>query len=227
SVVASGYHEALEELERSCEADGVRAGRIRVSYASHSPQVEAAREQLLSALAGIEPRPSELPLYSTVTGEPADTALMDAEHWFDNLRRTVLFEPAIEQLLREGRRTFVEVSPHPVLTFGVEQITEAVLGEFERAAVIPTLQRGEGGPARFLTSLAEAYVRGTEVDWETAFADAEPRRVRLPTYAFQRERHWIDSAFAGASEAPVPAPETRVEPAPVDEHEPAAESFAA
>ncbi|HZX43692.1 MAG TPA: acyltransferase domain-containing protein, partial [Myxococcaceae bacterium] len=140
SVVASGDPEALEELERSCEADGVRAGRIRVSYASHSPQVEAAREQLLSALAGIEPRPSELPLYSTVTGEPADTALMDAEHWFDNLRRTVLFEPAIEQLLREGRRTFVEVSPHPVLTFGIEQITEAVLGEFERAAVIPTLQ---------------------------------------------------------------------------------------
>ena len=204
----------------------MRAGRIRVSYASHSPQVEAAREELLSALAGIEPRPSELPLYSTVTGEPADTALMDAEHWFDNLRRTVLFEPAIEQLLREGRRTFVEVSPHPVLTFGIEQITEAVLGEFERAAVIPTLQRGEGGPARFLTSLAEAYVRGTEVDWEAAFADAEPRRVRLPTYAFQRERHWIDSAFAGASEAPVPAPETRVEPAPVDEHEPAAEPAA-
>ena len=74
-------------------------------------------------------------------------------------------------------------------------------------------------------------MRGTEVDWEAAFAEAEPRRVRLPTYAFQRERHWIDSALAGASEAPVPAPETRVEPAPVDEHEPAAEpaagSFAA
>ena len=228
SVVASGDPEALEELERSCEADGVRAGRIRVSYASHSPQVEAAREQLLSALAGIEPRPSELPLYSTVTGEPADTALMDAEHWFRNLRRTVLFEPAIEQLLREGRRTFVEVSPHPVLTFGVEQITEAVLGEFERAAVIPTLQRGEGGPARFLTSLSEAYVRGTEVDWETAFADAEPRRVRLPTYAFQRERHWIDPTDAG--EAPVVAPETKVEPALADELEsavePADDSFA-
>ncbi|MFI5026683.1 MAG: acyltransferase domain-containing protein, partial [Solirubrobacterales bacterium] len=228
SVVCSGDPEALEELERSCEADGVRAGRIRVSYASHSPQVEAAREELLSALAGIEPRPSELPLYSTVTGEPADTALMDAEHWFRNLRRTVLFEPAIEQLLREGRRTFVEVSPHPVLTFGVEQITEAVLGEFERAAVIPTLQRGEGGPARFLTSLAEAYVRGTEVDWETAFADAEPRRVRLPTYAFQRERHWIDPTDAG--EAPVVAPETKVETALADELksavEPADDSFA-
>ena len=97
------------------------------------------------------------------------------------------------------------------------------MGKFERAAAIPTLQRGEGGPARFLTSpLAEAFVRGAEVDWEAAFAGAEPRRVRLPTYAFQRERHWIDSASAGASEAP----ETRVEPAPVDEHKPAAEPAA-
>ena len=60
----------------------MRAGRIRVTYASHSPQVEAARDELVAALAGIEPRPGEIPIYSTVTGEPADTAEMDPEHWF-------------------------------------------------------------------------------------------------------------------------------------------------
>ena len=224
SVVASGDPEALAQLERSCEADGVRAGRIRVTYASHSPQVEAARDQLLEALAGIKPRPNELPLYSTVTGERADTALMDAEHWFHNLRQTVQFEPAIERLLREGARTFVEVSPHPVLTYGTEQTAEAVLGELERAAVIPTLRRDEGGPARFLAALAEAYVQGTEVDWTAGLADAEPHRVRLPTYAFQRERHWIDAAPADASVEPPVATETRVEPAAADEPPPAAES---
>ena len=226
SVVASGDPDALDQLERACEADGVRAGRIRVTYASHSPQVEAARDELVAALAGIEPRPGEIPIYSTVTGEPADTAEMGAEHWFDNLRQTVLFEPAIERLLREGRRTFIEVSPHPVLSYGTEQTADAVLGELERAAVIPTLQRDEGGPARFLTALAEAYVRGTEVDWTAALAEAEPRRVRLPTYAFQRERHWIDAAPADASVAPPVAAETRVEPAPADEPEPAAPSGA-
>jgi acyl transferase domain-containing protein/thioesterase domain-containing protein len=224
SVVASGDPEALDELERSCEADGVRAGRIRVTYASHSPQVESAREELLEALAGIEPRPSELPLYSTVTGERADTALMAAEHWFRNLRETVRFEPAIEHLLREGRRTFVEVSPHPVLTYGTEQTADAVLGELERAAVIPTLQRGEGGPARFLVALAEAWVRGTEVDWTQAFADVAPRRVRLPTYAFQRGRHWIDAEPDGASVAPPVASGTQVQPPPADEFQPAPES---
>ncbi len=224
SVVASGDPEALDELERACEADGVRAGRIRVTYASHSPQVEAAREELLEALAGIEPRPSELSLYSTVTGERADTALMDAEHWFRNLRETVRFEPAIERLLREGRRTFVEVSPHPVLTYGTEQTADAVLGELERATVIPTLQRDEGGPARFLTALAEAWVRGTEVNWTAALAEAEPRRVRLPTYAFQRERHWIDAGPADESVVPPVETGARVAPMPADELELAAES---
>ncbi len=231
SVVVSGDREALDQLEAELKADGVRAGRIRVSYASHSPQVEAVREELLVALAGIEPRPNEIPLYSTVTGEPADTAEMDAEHWFRNLRRTVLFEPAVERLLREGRRTFVEVSPHPVLTYGIEQITEAVLGEFERAAVIPTLLGDEGGPARFLTSLAEAYVQGTEVDWTEAFADAEPCRVPLPSYVFQRERHWIDTAPVDEGGAPVVSPGIRVESEPLDERAPAVEpargSFAA
>ena len=188
SVVASGDPEALEELERSCEADGVRAGRIRVSYASHSPQVEAAREQLLSALAGIEPRPSELPLYSTVTGEPADTALMDAEHWFDNLRRTVLFEPAIEGMVKAGIDALIEVGPHPILLSPASQTLDSIENG-GTVATIGSLRRDEGGWERFLTSLAEAHTCGVRIDWESLFAGAG--RVALPTYAFQRERYWL------------------------------------
>jgi acyl transferase domain-containing protein len=188
SVVCSGDPEALEELERSCEADGVRAGRIRVSYASHSPQVEAAREELLSALAGIEPRPSELPLYSTVTGEPADTALMDAEHWFHNLRRTVLFEPAIRGMVQAGIDTLIEVGPHPILLSPASQTLDSIENG-GTVATIGSLRRDEGGWERFLTSLAEAHTRGVRIDWESLFAGAG--RVALPTYAFQRERYWL------------------------------------
>ena len=188
SVVASGDPEALEELERSCEADGVRAGRIRVSYASHSPQVEAAREQLLSALAGIEPRPSELPLYSTVTGEPADTALMDAEHWFDNLRRTVLFEPAIRGMVKAGIDALIEVGPHPILLSPASQTLDSIENG-GTVATIGSLRRDDGGWERFLTSLAEAHTCGVRIDWESLFAGAG--RVALPTYAFQRERYWL------------------------------------
>ena len=125
-MVVSGETEALDQLEAQLEADGVRARPHPVSYASHSPQVEAVREELVAALAGIEPRPSEIPLYSTVTGEPADTAEMDAEHWFRNLRQTVLFEPAIGAMAQAGIDALIEVGPHPILLAPAAQTLDSL-----------------------------------------------------------------------------------------------------
>ena len=68
--------------------------------------------------------------------------------------------------------------------------------------VVGSLRRGEGGPARLLRSLAQVWTQGVDVDWPALFADADARRVSLPTYAFQRERYWLDpAAGAGAGEA--------------------------
>ncbi|MDT3400916.1 acyltransferase domain-containing protein, partial [Streptomyces sp. B1866] len=85
STVVSGEPAALDELLASYEADEVRAKRIPVDYASHSAQVEAIREQVVGALAGIEPRRAEIPFYSTVTGGVLDTSGADAEYWYTNL----------------------------------------------------------------------------------------------------------------------------------------------
>ena len=89
AVVVSGEADAVAELIDQCEADGVRARRIEVDYASHSAQVEVIGEPLVEALAGIEPRSSAIEFFSTVTGELVDTAEMDAGYWYRNLRQTV------------------------------------------------------------------------------------------------------------------------------------------
>ena len=107
--------EALDELVAACEADGVRARRVAVDYASHCPQVEELREELRGGLAGITPRPGGVPFYSAVAGEVVDTAGLDGEYWFANLRQPVKFEAVTRGLLAEGYRVFVEASPHPVL----------------------------------------------------------------------------------------------------------------
>ena len=88
STVVSGEVEALEEFLAECEADGVRARRIPVDYASHSSQIEEIREELLEACASIAPRSGEVPFYSTVTGGLLDTAELDGEYWYRNLRET-------------------------------------------------------------------------------------------------------------------------------------------
>ncbi|MFG2608542.1 acyltransferase domain-containing protein, partial [Streptomyces sp. NPDC048514] len=189
SVVVSGEPAALEELLASCEADGVRVRRVPVDYASHSVQVERIRGELLEVLAGVVPRSVGVPFYSTVTGGPVDTASLDAGYWYANLRGTVELESVTRALVADGFGVFVEVSPHPVLTMALQETLDAAGAE---GVVSGTLRRGEGGPARFLSSAAELFVRGVGVQWSAVFGSGERRLVDLPTYAFDRRRYWLE-----------------------------------
>ncbi|ANB10369.1 hypothetical protein SAM40697_6416 [Streptomyces ambofaciens] len=186
STVVSGEAAAVEELLAHCEAEGIRARRVPVDYASHCAQVERIRERLLEDLAPIAPGSSAVPFHSTVTGVRMDTAGLNAEYWYGNLRNTVRFEEVTRALLTEGRTLFVEVSPHPVLAVGVQESMEAAGGA---GVVLGTLRRGEGGARRWVTALAEAHVHGAPVDWTRVLPQADP--VDLPTYAFQRAHYWM------------------------------------
>uniref|UniRef100_UPI0038993655 SDR family NAD(P)-dependent oxidoreductase n=1 Tax=Allokutzneria albata TaxID=211114 RepID=UPI0038993655 len=174
STVVSGDQTALDEVLARWD----RAKRIPVDYASHSPQVEALREELAEALARIEPRTASIPFFSTVTGDYVDGSELNAEYWYENLRQTVRFNDAVNAL--EGH-VFIECSPHPVLVPALD------------APVVGTLRRDDGGTERFLTSVAEAHVLGASADWTTV---VRGRRVHLPTYPFQRRRYWLDGGNA-------------------------------
>ncbi|MFC9653406.1 type I polyketide synthase, partial [Streptomyces sp. NPDC056937] len=187
SVVVSGEPGALDELSAELTAEDVRVRRVAVDYASHSAQVEDLRDALLDALAPVRPRASDVPFFSTVTGDWLDTEEMDAGYWFRNLRQRVRFAEAVGELLADEHRVFIEVSSHPVLTMPVQDMTEAY---GEPAVATGTLRRDRGGLARFLVSAAEVFVRGVDVDWAGLFAGTDVRRIDLPTYAFQHERFW-------------------------------------
>ncbi|MFJ4658842.1 type I polyketide synthase [Nocardia sp. NPDC088792] len=193
SLVVSGDPQALDALLARCEAEGVRARRIPVDYASHSAHVEAIRADLARLLAPVRPRTSQIPFYSAVTGEPMDTAELGGEYWYRNLRETVRFEQATRALIADGHRAFIETSAHPVLTAAIQETLDAADSE---AIVVGSLRRDAGDMERMLLSLAEAYVRGVPVRWEPVLPGAVP--VDLPTYAFQRERFWLAPTSTGA-----------------------------
>ncbi|WP_461156474.1 type I polyketide synthase [Saccharopolyspora tripterygii] len=200
SAVVAGEDAALDELAAECEAEGVRTRRVTVDYASHSAQVEAIRDRVLTELSGLQPRSAAVPFYSTVTGGLLDTAGLDAHYWYENLRRTVRFEPTTRLLLADGHDVFIEPSAHPVLTSPVEQTIEDAGAE---GVVLGSLRRGSGGWGQLLTSVAQAHVRGVRVDWAALFAGTDARRVSLPTYAFQRQRYWEDPIEHGVAADPV------------------------
>ncbi|WP_437952503.1 SDR family NAD(P)-dependent oxidoreductase [Sorangium sp. So ce296] len=198
TTLVAGDVAAVDALVSALSAAQIFARKVRVDYASHSEHVAAIENELLGDLGGISPRASALPIYSAVTGEKLDGQALDAAHWYRNLRQTVRFEDATRALLADQHRFFVEVSPHPVLSLALrETIDDAGLS----AAVVPTLRRDEGHRARFLLSLAELHARGHRVVWSALFDAHRPRRVPLPTYAFQRERFWLDAPRARADVA--------------------------
>ncbi|MFI9162278.1 type I polyketide synthase [Kitasatospora aureofaciens] len=198
ATIVAGAAAALDELTAHCEAADVRARRIAVDYASHTPHVEVLRHELAEAIGVLDPRPAEIPFCSTLTGGPLEsTTELDADYWYRNLRGTVRFEEAVRALAARGCTTFIEVSAHPVLTAAVQETLEdaGVPG-----IAVGTLRRTDGGLARLVGALAELHTRGVPLDWTAAFGERPGRPVELPTYPFQGERFWLEET-QGPSDA--------------------------
>src|ERR1035441_6651127 len=195
ATVVSGEPGALAELAAAYKAEGVRTRPVPVDYASHGTQVEQIQEEILAALAVITPGPARISMVSAMTGEWMEGPEAGPGYWYDSLRAPVDFDREVRVLAASGHRVFIEMSPHPVLTAAITQTLEeqAAAGGTTGGLTAPpvvtgTLRRDDGGPRRFLTSLAETYVRGVPVSWATALPGGQ--RVDLPTYAFQRQRYW-------------------------------------
>ena len=200
TIAISGEGEALERLLEQCAADGIEAKRIPVDYAAHSSAVESVRSQLLEGCAGIDPRGGEVPFYSTVTEGLLDTAELDGEYWYRNLRDTVKLLPAVHTLIEKGHSTFIEVSPHPVLTVGVQATIDEMQAAAAHVKVLGTLRRGEDGWGSFSAALAHAWVHGVAVQWRAIFASSDAQLAELPTYPFQRERYWLGAPGSETSD---------------------------
>ncbi|WP_449341257.1 SDR family NAD(P)-dependent oxidoreductase [Streptomyces canarius] len=181
--MVSGDASALDTFLAEADSDGVWARRVPVDYASHSASVDTVETAVREALAPIRPRSTDVPFCSTVSGDVVDAAGLDADYWYRNLRQTVRFEAAVRTLRARGHRTFIEMSPHPVLANALHQIDDEAL-------VLHSLHRERPSLADFLVQVGAAYAGGVEVDWETLLPPGESVHTDLPTYPFDRREYW-------------------------------------
>ncbi|WP_369268975.1 SDR family NAD(P)-dependent oxidoreductase [Streptomyces sp. R11] len=196
STAVSGDSEALAELSRSLDEQGIEARSLSTPFASHTPLMAPLREDLLDRWSGIRGTGTTIPLYSTVLAEPVPGDRLDPAYWYANLSEPVRFADTIRRMLDDGYRYFVELSPHPSLGSSIE----AVAADAGIDAVsVGSLRRQRGGQDVLLRRLGELYTGGHTPDWSALFPDG--RRADLPTYAFARERHWLAPAPATATGA--------------------------
>ncbi|MCT2588340.1 acyltransferase domain-containing protein, partial [Actinophytocola gossypii] len=151
SVVVAGTSDAVNRLEKALSEAGVMRWQVPgVNFVGHSAAVEVIESALVEALADLQPRTSQVPFYSTVTGGLVDTATLDAGYWYRNLRDTVHYHATTRALIDHGHNTFVEVSAHPILTMGTTETDNTV-------TVVATLHRDNGSTRRVLSAFAEAF----------------------------------------------------------------------
>lgn len=189
SVVLSGASGELSVFVDSLADSGVFNRILDVDYASHSPHMDELRDALLDLTADVVHGDPATTFYSTVAG--VDTQELGRDYWYQNLRSPVLFEQAVRAAVSDGAAVLVEMSPHPVMMQSLDEIVETVDGS--AVATVFSLRRDAAGFQRLVTAVGEAFVRGVEVDWSPVTGHRGGARVDLPTYAFQRERYWLDA----------------------------------
>ncbi|WP_373689232.1 amino acid adenylation domain-containing protein [Streptomyces sp. Rer75] len=190
TVVVSGDPDALRELGTVLAGAGVMRWNVAgVDFSAHSAQVESLEAELMDVLATVQPRPSQVPFYSTVTAGPLDGTELDTAYWYRNLREPVRFQETVRALYTDGFGVFVEVSPHPLLGMAVQDTVDDTSGH--GVVVADTLRREEDVVRRFLLSMARLHTHGLAVDWTHAFEGTGARTVELPTYAFEYRPYWL------------------------------------
>jgi myxalamid-type polyketide synthase MxaE and MxaD len=188
STVLSGDPAALATILDQLQRRDIFCRRVKVDFASHSPQMEPLRADLLQALEGLQPRAESVPIYSTVTGHVSHGLAFDPLYWARNMREPVLFSPAVQRLVKDGHDIFLEMSPHPILLSAMQQGFHHFGQE---GAVLPSLRREEDEHTVLLGSLGALYTLGYPVDWNLIYPTGG-RCVRLPFYPWQRERCWLE-----------------------------------
>jgi acyl transferase domain-containing protein/aryl carrier-like protein len=191
-TVISGEARAVAAVLDACTADGIKSRPLEVSHAFHSPLLDPMLDALERRAASVAPAAPRIPIISNLTGAafPVGTG-PDARYWRRHAREPVRFAAGVEALRAAGVTALVELGPHPTLL--------ALAGRAAPAAswlIAASLRRGRDDERELLASLASLYARGANIHWQ-ALAPGR-RRLSLPTYRFQRERHWMT--------APPPAP---------------------
>lgn len=195
--VVAGPDETVERFTRLLEEKGIANRRLQTSHAFHSPMMDPVIEPFEDVVRAVVLNKPVKPIISTVTGKRlTDEEATSSRYWSRHLRVTVRFADALQELCTTGNYIFLEAGPRNVLTILSRQ-------QAPNSIAVASLE-ADNLPAdeNILKALGQMWLNGIEPNW-IAFHNKEKRRkIKLPTYAFDRKRYWIEKAL------PIPSPAT-------------------
>ncbi len=197
--VVAGPDEPLKQFQASLEERGVVCKALQTSHAFHSPMMDEVVEPFHQLLRNKQLSAPTIPIMSTVTGQwLTDDQATDPMYWANHLRLPVRFADAIKSLWSQAPETvLLELGPRRTLaTLARQQATDA-----KQQIAVPTLGEGESVESELrsvISAIAQLWCCGVNIDWpricplQATPGEERRRKVSLPTYPFQRQRHFID-----------------------------------
>ncbi|MBI3898381.1 MAG: SDR family NAD(P)-dependent oxidoreductase [Gammaproteobacteria bacterium] len=192
SVTLAGDPGELQQIATMLNGQGTFNRLLQVEVAYHSAYMDPLVPALFESLGDLNPSSPTVPFYSTVTGARAVSGVGDAAYWGQNMREPVYFARAMDSLIHEGHRVFLEVGPHPVLS---NSIKECLAQHATDGVVLASLRREQSERHTLYMALAQLYTAGGMVDWSRFYLSGG-KYVRLPTYPWQRETYWRETEEA-------------------------------
>ncbi|HEX5203444.1 MAG TPA: SDR family NAD(P)-dependent oxidoreductase [Actinoplanes sp.] len=190
--VVSGAADAVGALARRLHGEGVPTRPLRTRHAFHSPLLDGIAEELRSLVAGIARSRPQVPFLSNVSGDwITDDEALDEDYWSRQMCRPVRFRQGLDRLWQAPGRVLLEVGPGQALTSAALQALAD--GGGDRFAVASMAAYGaQPEMATVLTAAAKLWLAGVPIAWSAVRGGRSARRVPLPTYPFQRRRHWVE-----------------------------------
>ena len=211
----SGTVAAIDALERQLAAGDVETQRVRIAVAAHSAMLDPVLDAFRACLDGVTLRPPALPFVSNLTGVriTAEQAT-DREYWVRHLREPVRFTDGLAQLTADPAQVLLEVGPGRALASLARQHPARTRSQ----PVLHSLRHPDepvADMAQLLTTLGRLWQLGVAIDWDRYWIAERRYRVPLPTYQFDRQRHWIapGERSAALSADPDDPIERRADPA--------------
>ncbi|SIK85787.1 type I polyketide synthase [Mycobacteroides abscessus] len=190
ATTLSGDSAALQTLHDELAGDGIFARMLHVEVPYHSQLMDPILGELATALAGLTPRKAAVPVYSTVTGEKMHSAAFaEPDYWCKNVRDSVLFAKAVDTLIVDRYRVFLELGPHPVL---LGNIRESFVRHSVSGAAIQTLHRDQDDEQSVLQAIADLYAVGA-IDapgQADIYESGVVPHMDLPKYPWSQEEVW-------------------------------------
>ena len=220
--VVSGEIDHVEAFRVQLEAEGIACRLLQTSHAFHSAMMDPVLEPFRQAVLRVTLSAPAIPIVSTLTGEPLrDEEATSPAYWTRHLRGTVRFSPALQSLLDQPNHLFLEVGPRNALTTLARQHA----GSRPHMVVASVADAPASERAAWVGAMGQLWCAGLPVAVCSLDRRQRRRRVRLPTYPFERKRHWVEAAAPASVAAPAPnhAPDNVValfasSSAPVVEH---------